>query len=131
MKLSPEQLIQLSCVDFTEKCCPGVLLSASQNGMYVGKGPKVRAYIARQKRLGMLPGELDIMLTWSPKQILFIEIKAGKNDITDNQKEIMNIRRQQGFDCCVAWTLEDYVGYIRAYKVPIRMGMFYAGIGRL
>lgn len=130
MKLTHEHRHQAQCVDFVAKCCPDVLLSASMNGMYLGAGRNVYAYIAKQKMLGMLPGELDLMLTWSDKNILFIEMKYGKNTTTENQDSVIAIRRAQGFDCEVAHSLVEFVAHLRRYGVPIRSG-FYAGIGQL
>ena len=91
MKFSPEQLVQLDCVTFTHKMCSGVLLSASQNGLYLGDGRSVAAYIRKQKLLGLLPGELDLMLTWAGRNVLFIEVKAGKNDTTQNQETVKTL----------------------------------------
>lgn len=129
MKFSPEQLVQLSCVDFTHRVCMGVLISASQNGLYLGGARNVAAYIQKQKILGMLPGELDLMLTWAGKNILYAEIKSEDGRVSPNQHKVMDIRRGQGFDCCVAYSLDEYVGYLRSYKVPMR-NVYYAGIGR-
>lgn len=130
MKFSPEQLVQLSCVDFTHKICFGILLSASMNGLYLGGARNVAAYIAKQKMLGLLPGELDLMLTWANKNILFAEIKSADGRVSDNQEKVIGIRRGQGFDCFVAYSLDEYVTNLRAFKVPMRSG-YYAGVGRI
>lgn len=130
MKLSPEQVEQSQCVQFTRIMCPQVLISASQNGMYLGDGKNVYAYITKQKALGMLPGELDLMLTWPGKNVLFVEMKYGDNKTTDNQNSVIAIRGKQGFDCVVARSLVEYVGFLRTYSVPMKSG-FYAGIGKV
>lgn len=129
MKWSPEQLVQLACVDFTRVMCPSVLLSASQNGIYVSS-KSAGFYIARQKRLGLLPGELDLLLTWPNKNILFCELKSKDGTTTDSQDEVIARRQSQGFDCFVAHSIDEYVSGLQAYGVPIRSG-FYAGIGQL
>lgn len=130
MRALPEQQIQMACVDFTSFCCPNVLLSASQNGLYIGNGKNAAAYIARQKKLGMLPGELDLMLTWAPKNILFVELKSQGGRLTKTQEIVIATRNAQGFDCVVALSLDQYVAYLRQYRVPMRP-CFYAGIGRI
>lgn len=128
MRLSPEQSVQLTIVDFTFRFCPEVLLSASQNGVYAGSGKHVGAYINQQKRLGMLVGELDLMLTWPTKNILFVEVKSTGGRLTGNQQIVIEKRTAQGFDCVVVFSLNQYVTYLRRYKVPMRSGV-YAGIG--
>ena len=129
MKFTPEQLVQFDCVQFTKTMCPQVLLSASQNGLYVG-AKNVAAYITKMKMLGMLVGELDLMLTWPVKNILFCELKAAKKTTSDSQEGVIALRQKQGFDCYVAHSLVEYVEGLRRYGVPIRAG-FDAGIGRL
>lgn len=129
-KLSPEQSVQMSCVDFTMKCCIGVLVSASQNGLYLGEGRNIGQYIEKQKRLGMLPGEFDLMLTWDNKNILFCEMKSKRGILSESQIEVMLIRKQQGFNCFVAHSLVEYYDGLRRYGVPIRTGI-YAGLGRI
>lgn len=129
MNLSPEQKVQFDCVTFTHTMCPTVLLSASQNGLFLGGSKNVAAYIRKMKLLGLLPGELDLMLTWPGKNILFVELKAGKNDTTDAQDKVIYARRRQGFDCDVAWTLIQYHAILKKFNVPIRSGL-YAGIGQ-
>lgn len=120
MRLKPEEIIQLACVDFTVKCCPEVLLSASQNGIYIGDGKNVYAYMQKQKRLGLLSGELDIMLTWPGRNILFIEMKSKDGRLTENQREVISLRIMQVFPCEVARSLDEYINLLVKYNVLMR-----------
>lgn len=129
MKFTPEQLVQLDCVNFTRVMCPTVLWSASMNGMFVNL-KNAKAYITKMKMLGMLVGELDLMLTWPQKNILFCELKSKIGNTSDSQDAVIAFRQKQGFDCYVAHSLVEYVDGLRRYGVPIRAG-FYAGIGKL
>lgn len=124
--MGPEELLQIACADFTRLCCPTVLLSASQNGLYLGGGRYVGDYIIRQKRRGLLPGELDLMLTWPEKNILFIELKSKTGRLTDAQEDVMSRRIAQGFDCVVANSFDLYVNFLISHNVPMRR-MIYAG----
>lgn len=116
--MKPEELVQQAIVDFVAKCCPKVLLSASQNGMYAGKGKFAGLYVDKQKRLGMLPGEPDLMLTWSLKNILFVEVKSADGKISDNQEKVISKRRGQGFDCEIVYSLDDFMEVVCKYRIP-------------
>lgn len=141
MKFSPEQLIQLNCVDFTRIMCPTVLLIASMNGMFLGGMKNPGAYIAKMKKLGMYGGDLDLRLHWVNSDASeeagfrcpvsgYIELKAGKNTPTDDQQLMMKSLDQIGIPN--AWTnsLDGYVNILRRWKVPMRSG-YYAGIGKI
>ena len=139
MKLRPEEIIQAQCVDFTRVMCPQVLLVASMNGMYLGGGKNVRAYIHKMLKLGMRPGDLDLRLHWrglagdgadcsEAPMTAYIELKAGKNPLTDQEIDFMAELSRIGI--LRDWTnsFEGYVDILKKWQVPMRSGL-YAGIG--
>lgn len=141
MKLSPEQIIQRDCVKFTHYACPDVLLIASMNGMYLGGLRNVGAYIARMKILGMRSGDLDLRLHWSADirdadfdheysqpMTAYVELKAGKNPLTQEQKDVMAELNKIGIPNHWTNTLEGYIEILRVLRVPMRR-VFFPGIG--
>lgn len=143
MKFSPEQLIQVDCVEFTRIMCPEVLLIASMNGMYLGGLRNVGAYIAKMKKLGMRTGDLDLRLHWVggyrgrtpdddfdyPKTA-YIELKAGRNKLTDEQLDVMAGLKRIGIPYDWTNSLVGYVDILKKFGVPMRSG-FYAGVGMI
>jgi hypothetical protein len=143
MKYSPEELVQIDCVEFTKIMCPKVLLIASMNGMYLGGIRNPAAYIAKMKKMGMRSGDLDIRLHWMggyrgrtsdddfdyPKTA-YVELKAGKNKPTNEQKDMMECLER----LCIpnGWTntIVGYVALLKKFGVPMRSGL-YAGVGQV
>lgn len=117
MKLK-EKPIQISIVEFTLRCCPLILLSASQNGMWAGRGKNVGNYINQQKRSGMLVGELDLLLTWPDRGILFVEVKSETGKLSEPQENVIDRRTAQGFDCEVVHSLDEYMAALKKHRAP-------------
>lgn len=141
MRWSPEELVQLECVNFTRIMCPSVLLIASMNGLYLNGGKNIGAYINKMKKLGMRTGDLDIRLHWQDREEFknygfvapktgYVELKAGRNTPTDNQLEVMAALDKIGI--LNGWTnsAAGYVSILKSWNVPMRTGI-YAGIGKI
>lgn len=107
---SEEHDDQAEVVTYLKKLCPQVLVSASLNGELrpMGDIGKFYGWIKKLKSRGMLTGDMDMRLTWSPKQCIFIEMKKRKGGVTsDAQVTISGILRQQGFTVYVLNTGVD------------------------
>ncbi len=71
----------------------------------------------RFKDMGVRPGRPDIELN-VPRETfhgLFIELKVGKNRLTDNQKDQLAKLREQGYDCHVCYGAEAAMQVVKGY----------------
>lgn len=117
---NPEELLQIQIVDYVKRFCPGVMISASMNGMYIGNNARSYAYIAKMKKLGMLIGFPDIQLFWKPKNTLFIELKIKPNKLTPEQAAVLADLTAMGFPAEVAYGFDDALALMRLHVVPMR-----------
>lgn len=96
-----------------QKQLPGIdLLSCSLNGVKLTK-----AQAGKAKAAGMLKGEWDIRLPVArgPHIGLAIEMKAGRNTLTDEQEWYGQRLREEGWDTHVCWSWEDAKAIIVGY----------------
>lgn len=89
------------------------LLHASLNGVKLSPGSAKKA-----KDAGMLSGIPDIFLPIpkNGKHGLFIELKRKNGGVTsENQKKILAILNQLGYDACVCKGAEEAINKIKEY----------------
>lgn len=118
-KYGPEEELQFQCVDFVNKCCPGVIVHHSPNGAYLGIGGGKFGYVQKLKKLGMLPGFPDLILIWGGGNIAFCELKAGDNKPQDHQEKLLSSLRMMGF--FAEWTnsFNGFVAFLKECGVPM------------
>jgi hypothetical protein len=98
-----ENTTQAAVVHYLHQMCPQVTVSASMNGEigYIRRFMSMQQFmglVARFKAKGMLKGELDLMLTWHPARIIFIELKKEKGGVVSEAQELVHKARvDQGF----------------------------------
>lgn len=74
----------------------------------VPNGYKLSAPQAMKARAtGLLSGVWDLHLFWKGQLYLF-ELKVGRNNLTDNQKEWGETMIQQGATCYVVRTVDEF-----------------------
>jgi hypothetical protein len=73
------------------------------------------------KALGVLPGVFDIIVLAPGPKACFIEIKADKGRLTEEQDIFRMDLLKMGFDYCVARSLDDINQAIQAWKLPNRL----------
>lgn len=80
------------------------LLSCSLNGVKLSK-----AQAGKAKAAGMLKGEWDIKLPVARGHYhgLIIEMKAGRNNLTDEQMEYGYLMGQEGWSVAVCWSCDE------------------------
>lgn len=88
------------------------LLNASLNGVRLTIGQAVKA-----KNMGMKRGFPDLFLPVARGQAhgLFIELKVGKNKLSDDQKKWKLLLEDQGYVFQVCRTLQEVVDIIKWY----------------
>lgn len=127
MKLSPEDALQLECVTFLRTMCPAIFFwhTANENKL-ISLLPAKRQFFLRKKMavLGLTPGVPDLILTWPGKNILFIELKAGKNKPTPDQTKFL--RRIESLGFAMGWcnSFEGFLRMLRNAGAPMRTGRY-------
>lgn len=78
------------------------------------RNPKEAAELKRQ---GVKPGvpDLFIPLPRGSKHGMFIEMKYGKNKLTEKQEKWLSYLSQQGYECQVCYSCESAVSRIEKY----------------
>lgn len=73
----------------------------------------------RLKAEGVTSGVFDIfaMLPYKNFHGIFIEFKAGKNKLTQNQKDFMERAFNSGYDCIVVYSAQEAIDYLKS-KLP-------------
>lgn len=116
---------QTEVVRYLHNFCPAVLVASSLNGelwpmsQHIDKG-RFFGWMNKLKNRGMLPGDADLRLTWSPSRCIFIEkkrSKGGKLEIA--QIEVGDRLRAQGFSVYVMeGGIEELKEIIIKEKIP-------------
>jgi hypothetical protein len=72
---------------------------------------------AKMKAEGVLSGVPDLCLPVARKGFhgLYIELKAGKNKTTPNQKQVMKQLIAEGYKCAVCYSLDEFISVVNDY----------------
>ena len=71
----------------------------------------------KDKRKGVKAGTPDIIIMYEGK-VLWIELKAGKNPLTDKQVEFHRLLKQAGLDVEIVRSIAELEATIRKYRIP-------------
>ena len=114
-----EEAIHIEIVDFLRVALPlGSVVHHSPNA-----GMHKIAYRMKQSRLGMIAGwpDLEIFVPlkdWtasSPWAAIFLEIKAAKGRLSDNQKNVHVLLRELGNHVCVVRSVKECAQELTAF----------------
>lgn len=80
-------------------------------------GSRNKMEAANLKRQGVKPGVPDIFLPVPSDDFhgLFIEMKYGKNTLTDNQKKFISNLKKQGYAVAVCYSCDEAIADICKY----------------
>jgi len=70
------------------------------------------------KKEGLATGFPDVMCIW-PGGICFIEFKAPKGVVSDNQREWLDRLSGYGFHATIARSVEEALGFLRECGAPV------------
>jgi hypothetical protein len=72
---------------------------------------------AEMKAMGLRPGFPDLFVPLPKKEFhgLFIEMKYGRNKLTDNQKEWLALLVKNGYACAVCYGADEAIKNIESY----------------
>ncbi|SNT15764.1 VRR-NUC domain-containing protein [Sphingomonas laterariae] len=104
--------------------CPAVSVVAIPNA-----GKRTRGAAAQVKREGLSAGFPDVMCLWShgndpanvEPRIAFIEFKATKGRMSENQSEWFERLARNGFDVSVQRDANEAIAWLRALGAPFLM----------
>lgn len=109
-----ESALQIECVRYFRLQYPqyGKLFYHVANG---GKRDKITAVVL--KRQGVVSGVSDLQLSVARRGYhgMYIELKVGKNKLTEEQSEFQNAAKAQGYYCCVCRTIDEFIERIKWY----------------
>jgi hypothetical protein len=74
----------------------------------------------RQKRMGAIAGWPDLMIFGPKPHTYFIEVKASKGRVRDNQTEVHDALKDLDYSVGVARSIEDARKLCRAWELPIK-----------
>jgi hypothetical protein len=101
----------------TQYRLPHFALFAVPNGAHLASG-----YIGagKLKREGLRRGALDLILAKPSQNFagLFIEMKAGSNQPSDDQKAFIAYLQEAGYKASVHWNAESAIAEIVGYLAP-------------
>lgn len=116
-----EDALQMSCIQWFRVQYPGRVMFHIPNG-------RARLNIrqaSRLKKLGVLAGVPDLFIP-EPAVIqgatggriyngLFVELKAGDNEVTAKQQAMIDVLRVRGYAVHVCYTLDEFMSVVNAY----------------
>ena len=110
----PESELQKQCVTWFRYCFPGRIIFHVPNG---GKRNKLEAI--RLKQEGVLAGIPDLCIPEPSKDYhgAFIELKAGKNSLTDTQREQILKLKDRGYFVEVCRSLDEFIQITGQYLI--------------
>jgi hypothetical protein len=105
-------------------------LHSIPNGLWLGADRRRAAsVISSAKAAGLTPGVPDLRLDFAAQGYhgLYVEMKAGRNDLTPEQRLFYDGARAAGYEVIVAWSWMDaareivsYMNLIRFAPIPSR-----------
>lgn len=108
----PEDNLQASCVQWFKLQYPLCLLWATPNAAK----RSIREYVAL-KRTGLVAGVPDLFIAEANGHYhgLFVEMKAGRGEVTEKQQEMIDALRVRGYAVHVCKSLDEFVGVVNQY----------------
>ena len=107
-----ESKLQSSCVKYFRYNYRDLILYSIPNG---GLRDKRNAVVL--KREGVLPGVPDLFLAHPSNGYhgLYIELKVGKNKLTDHQKRVIYKLEKENYKVVVCYSLDEFITAVREY----------------
>lgn len=108
-----EHALQVGCLRWLHLQYPNVIVWATPNGAWCGikQATKLKAE-------GMVKGVPDLQIPMARKGFhgLFIEMKNGKKGVVSDEQHDMMVRlRNEGYQCAVCRSLDDFMNIVNDY----------------
>lgn len=107
-----EHQLQVACIKWFRYNYPQLIIFAIPNGSH-----RHIAVASKLKAEGVLSGVPDIFMPIANSESngLFIEMKAGKNKLTENQIEVINKLKGNGYAVEVCYSFDEFTNIINNY----------------
>lgn len=108
----PEQKLQIQVANYLRLAYPKCLWTISPVGLIINRNLGMLAV-----RMGYRSGTPDLIF-FEPRGVfhgLFIELKWGDNDTSDEQKRFIQDALDRGYATAVCWTYEETIKTIDNY----------------
>ena len=107
---------QIAVIDWCDTMCIPVVHIPNE-------GKRSVAYGAQLKRMGMRKGFPDIFIPVARAGFhgLFIELKWGKNKITEDQEAWLRLLAKQDYACTVVYSADEAIQKIKRYLKTTRL----------
>lgn len=113
----PEQALHRAVAHYLDLACPrgGEVWWTT---FPLGSGGSARG--GQLKGMGTRAGTPDLLLIWQGRPY-WIELKAGKGRLSDEQRECHRDLYAAGSDCvAICWTAEQVETMLRMWQIPLR-----------
>lgn len=119
--MNTEDRIQASIVSFVRTVAPQLLVHSVPNGAFLaGTEEQRKRQMARLKWTGLLPGVFDLTVLGPGAFVAAIEVKAGRNGLTDEQQSMRERYIAMGIPHCVARSIDDIRPALAQWGIPTR-----------
>jgi len=114
-KLKPEQQLHKDVADYLAVALPIDCVFTSINPV----SSKKPAAAGLSKALGMKSGIPDLLFIYKARPH-FIELKAKRGKISDDQHSMIAMLISAGAVCAIAKSVEDVIAILQAWNIPLR-----------
>lgn len=107
-----EHKLQVGCVAWFRYSYPKHLIFAIPNG-----GQRNTIVASKMKTEGVLAGVPDLCIPVARDGFhgLYVELKTGKNKLTQNQQHIIQKLQNEGYKCEICYSFDDFVFLVNNY----------------
>jgi len=107
-----EHNIQVASINWFRYQYPSQLIMSIPNG-----GQRNKIVAGKMKAEGVLSGVPDIFIPAARNGFhgLWIELKSGKNKLTDNQRIVIGELMKQGYRCEICYSLDEFMNVVNKY----------------
>jgi len=120
-KLGPEEIIQQGFIQEVYLNYPvgtdrELLITCSPAGFKMPKLQRIR-FSQWAAKMGYRVGTPDVLILEPTGRFhgLFIEFKAGSNDLSDNQRNFISLAKKRRYCCAVAYSTEEGMDALKWY----------------
>lgn len=115
----PEHKVQVAIIKYLRIVMPQAMIQHCRNesGKAKGRGGMASGMIA--KAAGVMPGFPDlIVLPSATVGPFFLEVKAAKGRVQENQMIVHDMLRHRGYKVAVVKSIEDVRDFLTAESIP-------------
>ncbi len=110
----PEDIVQRAILDYLAVAAPDVFAYAIPNAARRTPGGRAGNAVP-----GLCPGMPDLGLVWRGKPY-FIEVKAGKGRVSDEQLRTAQLLRRAGAAVTFCWSIDDVRHALSTWGISTR-----------